>query len=74
MTSTGAQRLSGYVGKAVRVNGNIQTMQQQNGGEVIVHEIQPNQVTVTSIDLRPAPELKIQSIVPTQGNCSQQNR
>lgn len=72
LTSSAAQQLSQYVGKAVRVNGTVRTPQEETGGEVIVHDVRPNQVTVTAIDLRPAPELKIQSITPAQGDCSTQ--
>ncbi|HUK34789.1 MAG TPA: hypothetical protein VLV86_12790, partial [Vicinamibacterales bacterium] len=73
LSSTGTQQLSQYVGKAVRVDGTVRTPQEQNGGEVVVHEIRPNQVTITTIDLKPAPELRIQSITPTQGDCSRQS-
>ena len=69
LSSAGAQKLSEFVGQEVQVMGTVRTPQEQSGGEVVVHEVRPNQVTVTTIDLRPAPELRIQSIRSIQGTC-----
>ncbi len=43
----------------------------EKGADVVFHHIEPGKVTVTALDLKPAPQLQIQSITAAQGQCSQ---
>ena len=38
-----------------------------DGADVVIHEILPDEVEVRAFDLRPAPELKIDTITAAQG-------
>lgn len=65
-----AQRdLSRYVGQRVEVNGRLTPGRDERGADVVVHRIEPDRVTVTALDLQPAPQLSISTIVPATGTC-----
>lgn len=61
--------LKQYVGKAVRVSGNLVPGKDEKGADVVIHRIEPQKLTVTALDLRPAPHLSVQSITQAQGQC-----
>jgi hypothetical protein len=71
LSASATQDLKEYVGKAVRISGTVIPGKDEKGADVIVHHIEPGKVTVTALDLKPAPQLQIQSITSAQGQCSQ---
>jgi hypothetical protein len=71
LSGSAAQDLKQYVGQGVRVSGTIMPGRDEKGADVVVHQIQPDKVTVTALDLKPAPQFQIQSITKTQADCAQ---
>lgn len=69
LASKSAQQLSEYVNKPVRIVGTVAPGKDEKGADIMVHRIEPKMVSVTAIDLKPAPQLTIQSISPGQGTC-----
>jgi hypothetical protein len=72
LSSSAVQDLKQYAGRAVRISGTVVSPRDENGADLVIHDIGPNTITVTTVDLTPAPELKIQSVTPEQGSCKQQ--
>jgi hypothetical protein len=71
LSSSATQDLKQYVGRAVRISGTVIPGKDEKGADVVVHHIEPGKVTVTALDLKPAPQLQIQSITQAQGQCTQ---
>ena len=71
LTNPGSENLSDFVGKAVRVTGSVAPGRDDKGTDVVIHRFEPNKTTVTVMDLKPAPQLTVQSITPVEGQCRQ---
>jgi hypothetical protein len=67
LSSDAAENLEQYVGEAVRVTGTVVPGRDEKGADVVVHRISPDKVSITALDLRPAPQFRIQTIVPVEG-------
>lgn len=68
----GDAKLKEHTGQRVRISGSVTPGKDDKGADIVIHRIQPNKVTVTSIDLKPAPQLNIQSITQIAGQCPKQ--
>lgn len=71
---SGTQDLKQYAGRAVRITGSVTPGKDEKGADIIIHRIEPQRVTVTSVDLKPAPQLMVQSVTQAQGTCSAQGQ
>ena len=71
LSADATQDLKQYVGDAVRINGSLVPGKDEQGADIVVHHIEPGKTTVTALDLKPAPQLRIQTITPAQGQCPQ---
>jgi hypothetical protein len=71
LSPSATQDLKQYVGQMVRISGSVTPGRDEKGADVVIHRIEPERVTVTAVDLKPAPQLQIQSITQAQGECSQ---
>jgi hypothetical protein len=67
LSPKGAEDLKQYAGRAVRVTGTIVPGKDPKGADIIIHRIDPSKTVVTAIDLKPAPQLQIESIAPMSG-------
>jgi hypothetical protein len=65
------QDLRQFTGRRVSLKGTVIQDRDVDGAEVVIHEILPDEVQVRAFDLRPAPELKIDTITAAQGSCNQ---
>ena len=65
----GDAKLKEHVGERVRVNGTVTPGKDEKGADVVIHRFQPDKLTVTTIDLAPAPQLRIQTITEMSGEC-----
>jgi hypothetical protein len=70
LSSTASDNLADHVGP-VRITGTVAPGRDEKGADVVVHRIDGNKVTVTAVDLKPAPQLTIQSITHVEGQCRQ---
>ena len=73
LSTNADQDLRQFTGRRVSLKGTVIPGRDVDGGEVVTHEILPDRVgvEVTAFDLRPAPELKIDTITAAQGSCNQ---
>ena len=71
LSKNAVQDLRQFTGRSVSLKGTVMPGRDVDGAEVVIHEILPNEVEVRAFDLRPAPELKIDTITAAQGSCSQ---
>ena len=71
LSPSGTEDVKQYVGRPVRISGTVTPGKDEKGADVVVHRIEPGKVTITTLDLKPAPQLQIQSIAAAQGQCSQ---
>jgi hypothetical protein len=65
----GDAKLKEHVGQRVRITGTVTPGKDEKGADIVIHRIQPDRVSVTSIDLKPAPQLSIQTISEIAGEC-----
>jgi hypothetical protein len=66
LSSDAAENLEQYVGEAVRVTGTVVPGRDEKA-DVVIHRISPDKVSITALDLRPAPQFRIQTIVSVEG-------
>jgi hypothetical protein len=71
LSTNAAQDLRQFTGRRVTLKGTVIPGRDVDGGEVVIHEVLPDEVDVRAFDLRPAPELKIDTITAAQGSCNQ---
>jgi hypothetical protein len=71
LSSPPSENLADHVGQPVRITGSVVPGRDDKGSEVVVHRIEGNKVTVTAVELKPAPQLTIQSISHVEGQCRQ---
>ena len=73
LSKNAVQDLRPFTGRSVSLKGTVIPGRDLDGAEVVVHEILPDKVEmeVRAFDLRPAPELKIDTITAAQGSCNQ---
>jgi hypothetical protein len=68
------QNLERHVGQHVEVTGELMPGRDERGADVVIHRLQPDRLTVTAVDLRPAPLLEIHSISPGTAPCEAPRR
>ena len=71
LSKNAVQDLRQFTGRPVSLKGTVIPGRDVDGAEVVIHEILPDKVEVTTFDLWPAPELKINTITAAQGSCNQ---
>jgi hypothetical protein len=71
LSTNAVQDLRQFTGRRVSLKGTVIPGRDVDGAEVVIHEIVPDEVEVRAFDLRPAPELKIDTISAAQGSCNQ---
>jgi hypothetical protein len=73
LSKNAVQDLRQFTGRRVSLKGTVIPGRDVDGAEVVIHEILPDKVEVRAFDLRPAPELKIDTIAAAQaqGSCNQ---
>ena len=71
LSKNAIQDLRQFTGRRVSLKGTVIPGRDVDGAEVVIHEILPDNVEVSAFDLRPAPELKIDTISAAQGSCNQ---
>lgn len=66
----GAQQdLKEFRGKRVEISGTVTPGRDEKGADIVIHRIEPDRTTVTAIDLKPAPQLSINTIRAAGGTC-----
>lgn len=66
------QNLKGHVGQRVEVTGNVTPAKDEKGADIVMsrtENIGIDTVTVTTIDLKPAPRLDVTSVKKVPGEC-----
>jgi hypothetical protein len=71
LSKNAVQDLRQFTGRRVNLKGTVIPGRDVDGAEVVIHEVLPDEVEVRAFDLRPAPELKIDTITAAQGSCNQ---
>jgi hypothetical protein len=71
LSKNAVQDLRQFTGRRVSLKGTVTPGRDMDGAEVVIHETLADEVEVKAFDLRPAPELEIDTITAAQGSCNQ---